>query len=74
MDSLQKLHQWHQARTGLVAFGLLELAAAYIVGSKAIDTANLWEYALAILFLLGVIHNFVKAIIYKSDKGSQKRG
>lgn len=72
MESFQKLHEWHQTKVGLVVFGLLELVLAYIIGSKAIDTANLWEYALTILLIIGAIHNFVKAIILTSGKGKKR--
>lgn len=68
MDSIQKLHVWHQTKVGLVVFGLLELVIAYILGSIAIDTANLWAYAITILLVAGAIHNFVKAVTHKGDK------
>lgn len=59
---VKKLHKWHQTRQGLLVFGLVELLAGYLVGSRAIDTGSLIEYFLAIVFFVGALHNFVRLI------------
>jgi len=59
---ITKLHKWHQTKRGLLIFGLIELLAAYLMGSRAIDTGSLIEYGLAIVFFVGAIHNFAKLV------------
>ncbi len=59
---LNKLEQWHQTRTGLLVFGLVELAIAYGFASLAIDHGNLWWYLLTLIFLVGALQNLFKFI------------
>jgi hypothetical protein len=72
MKQLKELHRWHQTRTGLVFFGLLELLIAYFFASRAIDTANLWQYALCFVFVLGGLNNFYKALGFGGVKSGSK--
>lgn len=59
---VSKLHKWHQTKRGLLIFGLIELLAAYLIGSRAIDTGSLIEYFLTFVFLIGALHNFSRLI------------
>lgn len=60
--TLKQFEAWHKSRAGLLIFGVAELLIAYIIGSRAIDTGSIWEYALAIVFLVGGIQNIVRLI------------
>lgn len=61
--ALHKLNHWkQQTLPGLVLTILVELGLAYGFASWAIDNGSLFNYALAILFLIGAVHNFVKVI------------
>lgn len=59
---LRKLHNWHQAKLGLLVFALVELALAYGFTSLAIDRGNLWDYLLTLIFLVGTLQNIFKLI------------
>jgi hypothetical protein len=59
---IHRLHHWHQAPAGLLAVGLLEAIALYIVASLAIDTGSLWYYGLALVLLAGVVQSISKLV------------
>jgi hypothetical protein len=59
---VDRLHKRHQAKLGLLIFGLIELAIAYGFASLAIDRGNLLWYLLALLFLIGSLQNLFKLI------------
>ena len=56
---LKKFDNWHKTRQGHIVFAVIELALAYFIGSRAIDTGSWWEYALALFFLIGSLQNLV---------------
>jgi hypothetical protein len=60
MSSIQAIDKWHQSRTGHLTFGAVELLLAYGFASWAIDSGSLWQYALAIIFLVGGLRNFIR--------------
>lgn len=62
MRSLSKVHAWKQSRTGLLITGTLELVLAYIFGSLALDSGSFWHYLLALVFFIGAVQSFFKAI------------
>ena len=57
--TMKHLHTWHQTRTGLLLFGVVELSIAYLFASLAIDSGSLWQYALTLLFFVGGLRNIV---------------
>lgn len=59
---IKQLDAWHKTRLGLLVFGLIELGLAYGFASLAINRGNLWYYLLALIFLVGALHNFTKLI------------
>jgi hypothetical protein len=59
---IRTLHRWHQAKLGLLIFGLIELAIAYGFASLAIDRGNFLWYLLALIFLVGALQNLFKLI------------
>ena len=65
------IHGWHQTKQGHLVFGVVELLAAYLIVSRALDTGSLIEYTLAIIFFVGAIHNFIK-LIGKFVHGNKK--
>jgi hypothetical protein len=59
MNSLRK---WHQTKSGLLFFGIVELAIAYGFVSLAIDRGNLLWYLLTLIFFVGALQNLSKLI------------
>lgn len=66
---LQKLDTWHKTKQGLLVFGLIELIAAYILASLAINSGSLLQWFLAIVLLLGSLQNGFKLIMRVLNKG-----
>jgi hypothetical protein len=66
---LQKLDTWHKTKQGLFVFGLIELIAAYILASLAINSGSLLQWGLAIILLLGSLQNGFKLIMRMFKKG-----
>ena len=60
--SLKQLKAWHDTKKGLMVFGVIELLAAYFMGSRAIDTGSLIEYFLTAVLFIGALHNFSRLI------------
>lgn len=71
MGAMNKLHDWHQTKRGLFIVALIELVIAYIFISIAIDSANLWAYAVGIVSGVGAIHNLIKSAGVR-NKGAKK--
>ncbi len=67
---MHTLAKWHQAKPGLLIFGLVELAVAYGWASLAIDRGNFLWYLLALIFFVGALQNIFKLIgsFYESKK------
>lgn len=59
---IKQLDKWHTTKTGLLVFGLVELALVYLFASLAIDRGNLWYYLLALICLAGTLQNFTRLI------------
>ena len=71
---LKQLDAWHKTKHGYLAFGVLELLLAYIVGSFAINNGSLLFYAGTIVLLWGSVSNFVKfAKAHKHPKHASHR-
>lgn len=62
MKTINKFDRWHKTRSGLLIFGLIELALAYGFASLSIDRGNLWWYLLTIIFLVGALQNLFRLI------------
>lgn len=60
MTVFDRLHMWHQTKTGLLVFGLIELVGAYIFASWAIDSGSLIDWLLTVVLLIGALQNFVR--------------
>ena len=65
MTTLQRIDTWHKTVKGYIVFGLIELVAAYIIGSLAIDNGRLLLWTLTIILVIGTLQNFVKAVFKK---------
>jgi hypothetical protein len=73
---LQTFDRWHKTNVGYLTFTVLELVVAYLVGSRALDTAAWWQYVLSLLLLIGALQNFVKLIgslIHGKPKATKAR-
>jgi hypothetical protein len=68
---VEAIDKFHKTRQGHLVFALVELGVAYWIASLAIDTGSLWQYAVAILLLVGAIQNFVR--IFKPIKNEHNR-
>ena len=61
--AIKQFDSWHKTKAGHIVMGLLELGAAYVLGSLAIDSGSLWEYLFGIIFFVGAVQNFVQLIL-----------
>lgn len=61
-NAIQQFDAWHKTKPGLAIFGLLELAIAFGLGTRALDTGSWWEYGFTLLFFIGGVQNLVKLI------------
>lgn len=59
---LKQLDRWHRTKLGLLVFGLVELAFAYVLVSAAIDRGQFLYYALALILLFGALQNLFRLI------------
>lgn len=55
--NIDKIDRWHQTKKGLITYGLVELAVAYLLASKAIDNGSLMVYVLALVAFIGGVKN-----------------
>lgn len=56
------IDKFHETRKGKFSFAAVELALAYILGARAIDTGSIWQYALAAFLFIGGFNNLIRAI------------
>lgn len=71
---LKQLDRWHRTKLGLLVFGLVELALAYVLVSAAIDRGQLLYYALALILLFGALQNLFRLIgTFTHGSGQAKR-
>lgn len=54
---LKDIDNFHKTPVGHIVFAAIELVLAYAAGIRAIDTANMWFYALSVILLFGVVQN-----------------
>ena len=54
--------RWKHTWSGRLAWLVLDLAIAYVFGSLAIDSGALWQWGIAVLFLIDGIYNLVRFI------------
>jgi hypothetical protein len=59
---MQRIDAFHQTRLGHFVFGLVELALAYVLALKALDTGNLIIWTLTIILLVGFLQNMVRMV------------
>lgn len=60
---LRTITTWHKTKFGYLIFGIVELAAAYFISLLAVNSGNLWEYVLTLLFLYGGLRNLVNIFL-----------
>jgi hypothetical protein len=65
---MEAVDKWHHTKQGYFAFGLIELALAYGFASWAIDSGQLWQYALAIILAIGGLNNWVRIFRSKNHE------
>ncbi|HSW85187.1 MAG TPA: hypothetical protein VLF79_01050 [Candidatus Saccharimonadales bacterium] len=58
----KQLDNWHKTKSGLLLFGIIELALTYGFMSLAIDRGNPIWYLFTLIFLIGALQNFIKLI------------
>ena len=62
MKIISQIDHWHKTKLGLLVFGLVELAIAYVFASLSIDRGNLFWYLLTVIFLVGAVRNLIRLI------------
>ena len=64
MTSEQSQHnafiRWKHTKTGRLAWTVLTAVIAYIVASLAINSGDLWQWAIAILFTVDSLYNLIQ--------------
>ena len=61
-SKIERLDKWHKTRNGRLAFGIFELALAYVTTSVAIDNGSLLLYVVTIGLLIGSAANTIESI------------
>lgn len=69
---LQKLNQFHKTTAGYAVFGLIELGLAALLATLAIDSGSLWQWALTVVFALGVVNNIIRLLQKVMDRGNKQ--
>jgi hypothetical protein len=70
--NLKKLDAFHKTKAGYLVFGLVELALAYLFFRLAANSGSLWEWALALLFFIGVLQNFGRLVAQLAARKKKK--
>ena len=65
---LQTLDKFHKTRVGYAVFGLVELALAAVFANLAIPSGDWWEWLLALVFLVGFLQNFGRALFERGGR------
>lgn len=63
MRMTARLESFHKTRGGYAVFGVVELGLAYLFASLAINSGSLWQWALALIMVIGFLQNFVKLLL-----------
>jgi hypothetical protein len=61
-QAINKLDQWHKTKTGLLVFGLAELALAYASFCLAVNLGNFLLYFLMAILFVGGLKNIFRLI------------
>jgi hypothetical protein len=62
--------RWRYTWHGRLLWALVDLVIAIIFGSLAVNSGTLWQWGVAILFLLNGVYNFVR-FVGKVSHGSK---
>lgn len=54
--------RWKHTRIGRICWASLAAIIAYVFGSLAIDSGQLWQWGLTVLFLGDALYNIVQLI------------
>ncbi|MBC7546133.1 hypothetical protein H7171_00120 [Candidatus Saccharibacteria bacterium] len=58
----KQIDAWHKTSVGYLVFAAVELGLTYGFASIAIDSGNLFWYALTLIAAIGFVQNFIKLI------------
>lgn len=72
-SAFQKIDDFHQTKKGKLVFGVIELALAYLLVSRAIHTGSLWQYFFFALLAVGGMNNLVRAFWSKPNGTKRKK-
>lgn len=72
-DTLDRIDNFHKTKKGRLTFGIIELLAAYLFISLAIDSGSIWQYVAAVILIIGAINNLIRSFALKGVKTDGKK-
>ena len=69
---VRQIDKFHDTRLGKLVFAGVELLIAFGLFIWSVDTGELWQYALTIIFFIGGARNLFDAV-YTNNHGKRKR-
>lgn len=63
MKASERLKTWSQTRTFRIIFGLIALVLAYVFASLALNSGNLLDYVITLLFVFIGFRELVAGIL-----------
>ena len=71
--TIENIDKFHQTRKGSIIFGLIELALAYGVVSRAIHTGSIWQYVVFAVLFVGGANNLIKAFVHNNNEKTKRK-
>ena len=59
--------RWRHTRIGRICWAVLAGIIAYVFASLAVDSGTLWQWALAVVFIVDALYNlgqFIRTVIH----------
>ncbi len=72
-DRMDRIDNFHKTKKGRITFGVVELLAAYLFISMAINSGSVWQYTVAIILFIGAVNNLVRGFISGGTKTDVRR-
>ena len=72
-NTIDQIDNFHKTKKGRLTFGLIELLAAYLFLSLAIDSGQIWQYIAAVILAIGAVNNLIRSFALKGVKKNGKK-